>query len=50
MLGKRSTSLEQDLISRLRLKDLQFLQRISDLKSLSSAAAELGLAQPAASR
>jgi len=34
----------------LRLKDLQFVQRIAELRSLSSAASELGLTQPAASR
>lgn len=50
MPAKGSNSLEQDLVSRLRLKDLQFLRRISDLKSLSAAAAEQGLTQPAASR
>lgn len=38
------------LLKALRLKDLQFLQRVADLRSLSGAAAEFGLTQPAASR
>ncbi len=40
----------QTLIKELRFKDLLFIQRISELKSLSSAAIEFRLTQPAASR
>jgi DNA-binding transcriptional LysR family regulator len=40
----------QQLVAELRLKDLRFVHRIAELKSLSMAASELGLTQPAASR
>jgi DNA-binding transcriptional LysR family regulator len=46
----RPKALEQDLTTRLRMKDLTFLRSIADLKSLSAAANAEGLTQPAASR
>jgi DNA-binding transcriptional LysR family regulator len=45
-----STALTQDLLRELRLKDLVFLQRIGESRSLSAAASELRVTQPAASR
>ena len=42
--------LATDLIGRLRLKDLLFVQRIAECRSLSATAVEFNLSQPAASR
>jgi DNA-binding transcriptional LysR family regulator len=39
-----------DLVTHLRLKDLLFLQKIAECMSLTDAAAELAVTQPAASR
>lgn len=38
------------MVDSIRLKDFRFLQRIADLRTLSGAAAEFGVTQPAASR
>jgi DNA-binding transcriptional LysR family regulator len=45
-----STALTQDLLKELRMKDLVFLQRVAQCRSLSAAASELRVTQPAASR
>jgi DNA-binding transcriptional LysR family regulator len=39
-----------ELVAQLRLKDLTFVRQIAELKSLSGAASQQGLTQPAASR
>lgn len=46
----RSAAFTEELLRGLRLKDLLFVQRIAEHNSLSAAAAEFGLTQPAASR
>jgi len=50
IMAKTHDPFPTQLVANLRLKDLFFLQRIGDLNSLSKAAVEFGVTQPAASR
>lgn len=49
-MASSHTALSAQLIAQLRLKDLQFVLKVAELRSLSAAAQALRLTQPAASR